>query len=86
MEELGSQQVTVQLSEPLGEIPGWLVSMGAVRGATSREIMIKTKGSSENLNAVLKRLYAHHFTIVDLHIQKDRLEDIFLQLTGVNHG
>ncbi len=85
MAELGSQTITVTLSEPFNELPRWLSEMGATAGPTKRDIIIKKNGN-ESLNTVLKRIYSHHGNIADVQIEKDKLEDIFMQLTGMNHG
>lgn len=86
MAELGQQMVTIKFAEPIEEIPNWLTPLGAKYGENKAILIVKTGGASTDLNALLKRLYSHHLTIENIDIQKDKLEDIFLQLTGQSNG
>ncbi|HEY2416928.1 MAG TPA: ABC transporter ATP-binding protein [Steroidobacteraceae bacterium] len=88
MRKLGSKQLTLQLLEPMTEVPptlrGWALSLGA--GGT--ELKYQFTGSDEpaGIPALLRRLNELGIGFKDLHTHQSSLEDIFVGLVSERAG
>jgi len=84
MKKLGRKQLTLQLQEPMREIPAelrdWPLSLKA--DGNELEYMFDTQEESTGIPALLRRLNELGIGFRDLHTEQSSLEDIFVGLIG----
>ncbi len=82
MHELGRKQLTLQLQEPLEEVPADLARHGLELSDDGRELVYTfgTQGERTGVTGLLHELAAHGIRFHDLHTSQSSLEDIFVDL------
>lgn len=84
MKKLGKKQLTVQLQEPMHEIPAplrsWPLHLRA--GGNELEYTFDTQGESTGIPALLRKLNELGIVFRDLQTEQSSLEDIFVGLIG----
>ncbi|MGD2140922.1 MAG: ABC transporter ATP-binding protein [Burkholderiales bacterium] len=84
MKKLGKKQLTLQLQEPMSEIPDalsdWPLTITA--GGNELEYAFDTQDESTGIPALLRRLGELGIGFRDLHTEQSSLEDIFVGLIG----
>ncbi len=82
MHKLGKKELTVQLHEPLAEIPAALAGYGLVRSADGTELTYTydTQAERTGITALLGDLGAAGIRFRDLSTKQNTLEEIFVDL------
>ena len=82
MRKLGRKQLTLQLQEPLTQIPGELAAHRLELGADGAELVYTydTQGERTGITAVLQDVRAAGIRFRDLHTRESSLEEIFVSL------
>ena len=82
MKKLGKKQLTLQLQEPMGEIPAalrdWPLNLKA--GGYEIEYTFDTQEESTGIPSLLRKLNELGIAFRDLHTEQSSLEDIFVSL------
>ncbi|HEY6452269.1 MAG TPA: ABC transporter ATP-binding protein [Steroidobacteraceae bacterium] len=85
MRKLGTRQLTLQLLEPMTEVPpalrGWSLNLGA----DGRELQYRfnnAAGEPVGIPALLRRMNELGIGFTDLHTEQSTLEDIFVSLVS----
>ncbi len=84
MKKLGRKQLTLQLQEPMQEIPpalrDWPLNLKA--GGNELEYTFETEDEGTSIPSLLRRLNELGIGFRDLHTEQSSLEDIFVSLIG----
>jgi ABC-2 type transport system ATP-binding protein len=82
MRKLGKKRLTLQLQQPLAEVPAALAPYALERSADGAELTYTYDTRSEQLDMVgfMRRLGEAGITFKDLHTTQSSLEDIFVDL------
>ncbi len=82
MAKLGKKQVTLQLQEPLREVPAALAGDAIVLGEGGRELTYTydTRGEGGGIVEFMKHVDAAGIAYVDLRTKQSSLEEIFVNL------
>jgi len=84
MRKLGTKQLTLQLLEPMTEVPatlrGWALTLGA--GGTELKYQFTASGEPVGIPALLRRLSELGIGFKDLNTHQSSLEDIFVGLVS----
>jgi ABC-2 type transport system ATP-binding protein len=82
MRKLGKKQLTLQLQQPLTQIPAPLAGLGLELGADGNELVYTFDAHHEHtgIAQLLARLGEHGIGFKDLHTSESSLEDIFVNL------
>jgi ABC-2 type transport system ATP-binding protein len=84
MKKLGKKQLTLQLQEPMGDIPAALRDWGLILAAGGHELEYTFDANEEStgIPALLRKLNELGIGFRDLHTEQSSLEDIFVSLIG----
>ena len=82
MRKLGKKQLTLQLQQPLAQVPAALASYALALSADGADLSYTYDTRSEQLDMVgfMRRLGEAGITFKDLHTTQSSLEDIFVDL------
>ena len=82
MQRMGRKQLTIQLSEPVSQVPEALQRYGLALGAGGAELtyVYDTQAESTGITALLNDLRENGITFRDLHTSQSSLEEIFVDL------
>jgi ABC-2 type transport system ATP-binding protein len=82
MRKLGKKQLTLQLQQPLTQLPAVLAHLGLELGADGNELVYTFDAQHEHtgIAELLARLSEHGIGFKDLHTSESSLEDIFVNL------
>src|SRR6185312_6772196 len=82
MRKLGQKQLTLQLQQPLTQVPAPLAGLGIELGADGNELVYTFDAHHEHtgIAQLLARLGEHGIGFKDLHTSESSLEDIFVNL------
>jgi len=82
MRKLGKKQLTLQLQQPLTQVPAPLAGLGLELGAEGNELVYTFDAHHEHtgIAQLLARLGEHGIGFKDLHTSESSLEDIFVNL------
>ena len=82
MRKLGKKRLTLQLAQPLAQVPAALAPYALERSADGAELSYTYDTRSEQLDMVgfMRRLGEAGITFKDLHTTQSSLEDIFVDL------
>jgi ABC-2 type transport system ATP-binding protein len=88
MRKLGTKQLTLQLLEPMTEVPptlrGWALTLGA--GGSELKYQFTASGEPAGIPALLRRLDELGIGFKDLNTHQSSLEDIFVGLVSERTG
>jgi ABC-2 type transport system ATP-binding protein len=88
MHKLGSKQLTLQLLEPMTQVPptlmGWPLTLAA--NGTQLQYRLDASGEPAGIPALLRRLSDLGIGFKDLNTHQSSLEDIFVQLVSERPG
>ncbi len=84
MRKLGSRRLTVQLGEPLAQVPPELAAWQVSLAADGQSLTYTFDAHAENTDipALLQQMGALGLTVRDLSTEKSSLEEIFVKLVG----
>jgi ABC-2 type transport system ATP-binding protein len=84
MKKLGSKRLTLELRQPLQEVPGDLGEFGLELSADGSALMYNydTQRERTGIATLLSKLSQHGITIKDLQTSESSLEDIFVSLVS----
>ncbi len=84
MKKLGRKQLTLQLQEPMHEIPSTLQSwpLTLKSGGNELEYTFETEDEGTGIPSLLRKLNEVGIGFRDLHTEQSSLEDIFVSLIG----
>ena len=82
MRKLGRKQLTLQLQEPLAEVPAALAGypLELIDGGQALVYTFDTQAEHTGIATLLRRLGEHGIDFKDLHSSESSLEDIFVEL------
>ena len=82
MHKLGKKQLTLQLAEPVSELPAGLAAFQLEIGADGKELVYTydTQAERTGITALLAELSRLGIVFRDLHTTQSSLEDIFVGL------
>jgi ABC-2 type transport system ATP-binding protein len=82
MKKLGKKQLTLNLSEPMAEIPGQLAEWDLTLKAEGNELLYVFDANAERtgIPSLLRRMSDLGIGFKDLHTEQSSLEDIFVSL------
>jgi ABC-2 type transport system ATP-binding protein len=82
MKKLGKKELTLNLAEPLAEIPRALADWDLILGAEGHELRYTFDANAEatGVPALLRRMAEAGIGFKDLHTRQSSLEDIFVSL------
>jgi ABC-2 type transport system ATP-binding protein len=82
MKRLGRRQLTLQLAEPLAELPASLAEWNLSIGNGGRELVLEFESGEEGTRVprLLRRIGELGIEFSDLHTRQSSLEDIFVDL------
>jgi ABC-2 type transport system ATP-binding protein len=82
MKKLGKKELTLNLAEPLAEIPRALADWDLVLGAEGHELLYTFDANAEETGVpgLLRRMTEAGIAFKDLHTRQSSLEDIFVSL------
>jgi len=82
MRSLGKKELTLQLSQPLHELPPTLANTGLKLSADGRRLMYayRTQESDQHIADLLHQVHQAKVIYTDLHTRQSSLEDIFVDL------
>ena len=88
MRHMGSKQLTLQLTEPLGAVPEALAAYGLTLGANGTELVFAYDANIEqtSIATLLRDLERAGISVKDLHTTQSSLEDIFVSLVHKKEG
>jgi ABC-2 type transport system ATP-binding protein len=88
MRQLGSKQMTLQLSVPLSALPAELETFGVKLNAAGSELEYTFDATEEHVNipAVLRKIADLGIGFKDINTHKSSLEDIFVRLVSERRG
>lgn len=88
MRSLGSKVVTLELVQPLGQVPEVLARLGVECEPGGRELRYRfTADAGEaGVDAVLRAVQQAGLTVHDVHTRESSLEQIFVRLVGEQPG
>lgn len=86
MRKLGKKQLTLQLQNPLAQIPAGLSDYALELSADGNELVytFDTQAEQTGIAALLRRLSEQGIDFKDLHSSESSLEDIFVSLVRTN--
>jgi ABC-2 type transport system ATP-binding protein len=86
MRKLGKKQLTLQLQNPLTQIPAGLSDYALELSADGNELIytFDTQAEQTGIAALLRRLSEQGIDFKDLHSSESSLEDIFVSLVRTN--
>jgi ABC-2 type transport system ATP-binding protein len=84
MRKLGSKQLSLRLSAPLGEIPAALegYALELTDGGTTLTYSFDAKADATGVAALMRRLNETGVDFADLDTRQSSLEDIFVSLVS----
>jgi ABC-2 type transport system ATP-binding protein len=86
MKKLGKRQLTLQLLEPLAEIPAALAPWRLELKSGGHDLVYSVDGDGEmDIARLLKQMSDSSIGIKDLQTRQSSLEDIFVSLVGNRH-
>ncbi|MAL01034.1 MAG: multidrug ABC transporter ATP-binding protein [Alcaligenaceae bacterium] len=82
MRSLGKKELTLQLSQPLPELPATLANTGLKLSADGQRLMYayRTQESDQHIADLLHQVHQANVVYTDLHTRQSSLEDIFVDL------
>jgi ABC-2 type transport system ATP-binding protein len=82
MQKLGKKQMTIELHEPVAQLPASLAEFSLELSTSRQEITYTydTQGERTGITALLRELAAAGISFRDLHTTQSSLEDIFVNL------
>ncbi|HEV8695165.1 MAG TPA: ABC transporter ATP-binding protein [Lysobacter sp.] len=89
MRKLGKKQLTLQLQEPLGDVPEALAGFGLELADEGHSLIytFDTQREHTGIATLLRRLNEHGIDFKDLHSSESSLEEIFVSLVhGKSNG
>jgi ABC-2 type transport system ATP-binding protein len=88
MRKLGKKQLTLQLQQPLAELPSALAGQNVTLEKQGHELVYSFDASSEGtgIASLLRRLSELGIDFKDLHTAESSLEDIFVSLVAEKSG
>ena len=88
MRKLGSKELTLELSDPLDEIPASLADARLALSADRTRLVYRFDAAAEEsgIPQLLRRIEQHGIAFRDLHTQQTSLEDIFVGLVSERGG
>ena len=88
MRQLGSKQMTLQLSTPLSALPAELETFGVQLNAAGSELEYTFDATEEHVNipALLRKIADLGIGFKDINTHKSSLEDIFVRLVSERRG
>jgi len=88
MRKLGKKQLTLQLQEPLAEVPAPLAEFGLELADEGHALVytFDTQREQTGIATLLRRLNEQGIDFKDLHSSESSLEDIFVSLVHRNGG
>lgn len=84
MAQMGRKELTIELQEPIAEIPAGLARYELVMGKDGGSLVYSydTKGERTGITALLSDLSAQGLVLKDVSTSQSSLEDIFVGLVG----
>lgn len=84
MQKLGSKQLSVELREPIQEIPDSLKNydLELSRDGTTLHYQYDTRGDRTGITSLMKSINSAGLTLRDIHTSQSSLEDIFVNLVA----
>ena len=84
MAQMGRKELTIELQEPIAEIPAGLARYELVMGKDGGSLVYSydTKGERTGITALLSDLSAQGLVLKDVSTSQSSLEDIFVDLVG----
>jgi len=84
MAQMGRKELTIELQEPIAEIPAGLARYELVMGKDGGSLVYSydTKGERTGITALLSDLSAQGLVLKDVSTSQSSLEDIFVNLVG----
>jgi ABC-2 type transport system ATP-binding protein len=85
MQKLGKKQLTLHLQHPLAEIPAALAGQALALSADGNELVytFDAQGQQTGIAGLFRQLGEHGIDFKDLRSSESSLEDIFVDLVGV---
>ncbi len=79
-----TQAVSIETLQPLD--PEWLSRLPAIQDLVAKErtAAFRTADTTRTISELMKVLESRRIELVDLHVRKATLEDVFINLTGTN--
>ena len=84
MQRLGQKQLTIELQDPLTELPSELSDYGIILAAGSQSLIYtyNMRSGRSGINQILSNLTQSGIIIKDLQTKQSSLEDIFMSLVN----
>jgi ABC-2 type transport system ATP-binding protein len=86
LQEKSASQSSVEISlgEPLpaGDVPSWSHALRTTVSDDRRQVTVNSSHPAKTLVQMIKSIDAQGVEIVDVHISRPTLEDVFIELTG----
>jgi len=84
MAQMGRKELTIELQDPIAEIPAGLARYGLAIGSDGCSLVYSydTKGERTGITALLSDLSAQGLVLKDVSTSQSSLEDIFVGLVG----
>jgi ABC-2 type transport system ATP-binding protein len=85
MQKLGKKQLTLHLQRPLAQIPAGLAGQALALSADGNELVytFDAQGKQTGIADLFRQLGEHGIDFKDLQSSESSLEDIFVNLVGV---
>jgi ABC-2 type transport system ATP-binding protein len=82
MRSLGKKELTLQLSQPIQELPATLANTGLKLSSDGRRLMYayRTQENDQHIADLLHQVHQAKVVYTDLHTRQSSLEDIFVDL------
>ncbi len=86
MQKLGKKQLTLQLAEPLSEIPATLQSLPLTLSENHMQLVytFDAQTQKKGIASLLRQLSDEGIDFQDLYTSESSLEDIFVKLIGTS--
>jgi ABC-2 type transport system ATP-binding protein len=84
MQKLGKKQMTIQLTEPVAQLPASLAAYNLELANEGQEVIYTydTQAERTGITSLLGDLNQHGISFNDLHTTQSSLEDIFVDLVS----
>ncbi len=86
LQEKSASQSTIDISLgaplPPGELPAWSDSIRAIVSEDRRQITVSSSRAGKTLVELVRWLDGQGLELVDVHLKRPTLEDVFIELTG----
>ena len=79
IEKMSQNMIELKLDRSLATIPDEFSELGAELLADGNSVRLREENGI--LSKLLKTIYAHGFEVLDIHVKKTTLEDVFMRLT-----